>query len=139
MLNVSPQAEGICKSQRWWMTSLHFKLIKKRISLTQAHAHVHDTGGVTTEVYLSLLETFPRKTEIWEFRLRRHSFSRRFFLYTPFFVLPDSHLTRPFPYSSACTRCYTDRLCLRSEDAFVITCVANLMEVKVLYIQQDLR
>jgi hypothetical protein len=30
-------------------------------------------------------------------------------------------------------------LCLRSEDAFVITCEANLMEVKVLYIQQDLR
>jgi hypothetical protein len=28
-------------------------------------------------------------------------------------------------------------LCLRSEDAFVITCVANLMEVKVLYVQQD--
>jgi hypothetical protein len=30
------------------------------------------------------------------------------------------------------------KLCLRSEDAFVITCVANLMEVKVLYVQQDL-
>jgi hypothetical protein len=30
-------------------------------------------------------------------------------------------------------------LCPRSEDAFVITCVANLMEVKVLYVQQDLR
>jgi hypothetical protein len=30
-------------------------------------------------------------------------------------------------------------LCLRSEDAFVITCVANLMEVKVLYVQEDLR
>jgi hypothetical protein len=30
-------------------------------------------------------------------------------------------------------------LCLRSEDAFVITCVANLMEVKVLYVQQDRR
>jgi hypothetical protein len=30
-------------------------------------------------------------------------------------------------------------LCQRSEDAFVITCVANLMEVKVLYVQQDLR
>jgi hypothetical protein len=30
-------------------------------------------------------------------------------------------------------------LCLRSEDVFVITCVANLMEVKVLYVQQDLR
>jgi hypothetical protein len=29
-------------------------------------------------------------------------------------------------------------LCLRSEDDFVITCVANLMEVKVLYVQQDL-
>jgi hypothetical protein len=27
--------------------------------------------------------------------------------------------------------------CLRSEDAFVITCVTNLMEVKVLYVQQD--
>jgi hypothetical protein len=31
------------------------------------------------------------------------------------------------------------RLCLRSEDAFVITCVANLMEIKVLFVQQDLR
>jgi hypothetical protein len=30
-------------------------------------------------------------------------------------------------------------LCLRSQDAFVITCVTNLMEVKVLYVQQDLR
>jgi hypothetical protein len=30
-------------------------------------------------------------------------------------------------------------LCLRSEDTFVITCVANLMEVKVLYVQEDLR
>jgi hypothetical protein len=30
-------------------------------------------------------------------------------------------------------------LCLRSEGAFFITCVANLMEVKVLYVQQDLR
>jgi hypothetical protein len=30
-------------------------------------------------------------------------------------------------------------LCLRSEDAFVITCVANLMEVRVLFVQQDLR
>jgi hypothetical protein len=30
-------------------------------------------------------------------------------------------------------------LCLRSEDAFVITCVANLTEVKVLYIHQDLQ
>jgi hypothetical protein len=29
-------------------------------------------------------------------------------------------------------------LCLRSEDTYVITCVANFMEVKVLYIQQDL-
>jgi hypothetical protein len=29
-------------------------------------------------------------------------------------------------------------LCLRYEDAFVITCVANLIEVKVLYVQQDL-
>jgi hypothetical protein len=34
---------------------------------------------------------------------------------------------------------HTVMLCLRSEDAFVITCVANLMEVKVLYVQQDLR
>jgi hypothetical protein len=34
---------------------------------------------------------------------------------------------------------YLHMLCLRSEDAFVITCVANLMEVKVLYVQQDLR
>jgi hypothetical protein len=31
------------------------------------------------------------------------------------------------------------KLCLRSEDAFVIICVANLMEVKVLYVQQDMR
>jgi hypothetical protein len=31
------------------------------------------------------------------------------------------------------------KVCLRSEDAFVIICVANLMEVKVLYVQQDLR
>jgi hypothetical protein len=30
-------------------------------------------------------------------------------------------------------------LCLRPEDAFVITCVANVMEVKVSYVQQDLR
>jgi hypothetical protein len=30
-------------------------------------------------------------------------------------------------------------LCVKSEDAFVITCVANFMEVKVLYVQQDLR
>jgi hypothetical protein len=30
------------------------------------------------------------------------------------------------------------KVCLRSEDAFVITCVANLMEVKILYVQQDL-
>jgi hypothetical protein len=30
-------------------------------------------------------------------------------------------------------------LCLRSEDAFVLTCVANLIEVKVLYVQKDLR
>jgi hypothetical protein len=30
-------------------------------------------------------------------------------------------------------------LCLRSEDAFVITFVANVMEVKVWYVQQDLR
>jgi hypothetical protein len=29
-------------------------------------------------------------------------------------------------------------LCLRSEDAYVTTCVAKLMEVKVLYVQQDL-
>jgi hypothetical protein len=28
---------------------------------------------------------------------------------------------------------------VRTIDAFVITCVANLMEVKVLYVQQDLR
>jgi hypothetical protein len=31
------------------------------------------------------------------------------------------------------------KLCLRSKDAFVINCVANLIEVKVLYVQQDLR
>jgi hypothetical protein len=34
--------------------------------------------------------------------------------------------------------CFRLKHCLRSEDAFVITCVANLMEVKVLYVQQDL-
>jgi hypothetical protein len=33
----------------------------------------------------------------------------------------------------------THMLCLRSEDAFFITCVVNLMEVKVLYVQQDLQ
>jgi hypothetical protein len=33
---------------------------------------------------------------------------------------------------------YLTMLCLRSEDAFVINCVANLIEVKVLYVQQDL-
>jgi hypothetical protein len=31
------------------------------------------------------------------------------------------------------------KVCVTSEDAFVITCVANLNEVKVLYVQQDLR
>jgi hypothetical protein len=31
-----------------------------------------------------------------------------------------------------------DMLCLRSEDAYVTTCVANRMEVKFLYVQQDL-
>jgi hypothetical protein len=36
------------------------------------------------------------------------------------------------------TQQQSSELCLRSEDSFVITCVANLMEVKVLYIQQDL-
>jgi hypothetical protein len=36
-------------------------------------------------------------------------------------------------------RCADSMLCLRSEDALVITCVANVMEVKVLYVQQDLR
>jgi hypothetical protein len=30
-------------------------------------------------------------------------------------------------------------LCLKSEDAFVVTCVANLMEVKVLYVQRDVQ
>jgi hypothetical protein len=33
----------------------------------------------------------------------------------------------------------TCKVCLRSAEAFVITCVANLMEVIVLYVQQDLR
>jgi hypothetical protein len=33
----------------------------------------------------------------------------------------------------------TAMLCLRSEDEFVITCVANVTEVKVLYVHQDLR
>jgi hypothetical protein len=33
----------------------------------------------------------------------------------------------------------TCMLCLKYEDAFVKTCVANLMEVKVLCVQQDLR
>jgi hypothetical protein len=27
------------------------------------------------------------------------------------------------------------KVCLRSKDAFVVTCAANLMEVKVLYVQ----
>jgi hypothetical protein len=36
-------------------------------------------------------------------------------------------------------RLYICMLCLRFEDAFVITCVANLKEVEVLYVQQDLR
>jgi hypothetical protein len=31
------------------------------------------------------------------------------------------------------------KVCLRTEDAFVIISVANLMEVKVLYVQKDLR
>jgi hypothetical protein len=31
------------------------------------------------------------------------------------------------------------KACLRSEDTFAITCVANLMEVKVLYVQGYLR
>jgi hypothetical protein len=31
------------------------------------------------------------------------------------------------------------KLCLRSEDAFVITFLASLVEVKVLYVQQDMR
>jgi hypothetical protein len=34
---------------------------------------------------------------------------------------------------------YHAMLCLRSEDAFDIICVANLTEVKALYVQQDLR
>jgi hypothetical protein len=43
------------------------------------------------------------------------------------------------------TRCrenlksYSELQCLKFEDAFVITCVAIVMEVKVLYIQQDLQ
>jgi hypothetical protein len=40
---------------------------------------------------------------------------------------------------SAVRRVEFVKVCLTSEDAFVITCVANLMEVKVLYVQQDLR
>jgi hypothetical protein len=37
-------------------------------------------------------------------------------------------------------KCYmSSKVYLRSEDAFVITCVANLMEVKVLHIQKDLQ
>jgi hypothetical protein len=31
------------------------------------------------------------------------------------------------------------KVCLKFEDAFVITCVANVMGIKVLYVQQDLR
>jgi hypothetical protein len=38
--------------------------------------------------------------------------------------------------SKSCFSCLI--FSLRSEDAFVITRVANLMEVKVLYVQQDL-
>jgi hypothetical protein len=36
-------------------------------------------------------------------------------------------------------RALLKKVCLKFEDAFVITCVANVMEVKVLYVQQDLR
>jgi hypothetical protein len=46
-----------------------------------------------------------------------------------FFIPPSGHGRGDSP----------SMLCLRSEDAFVITCVANLMEVNVLYVQQDLR
>jgi hypothetical protein len=37
------------------------------------------------------------------------------------------------------TRQASPMFCLRSEDTFVITCVANLTEVKALYVQQYLR
>jgi hypothetical protein len=42
-------------------------------------------------------------------------------------------------YIGFVSKTHTRYALLRSEDAFVITCVANLMEVKVLYVQQDLR
>jgi hypothetical protein len=45
-----------------------------------------------------------------------------------------SHKCREFLHQLRVTM-----LCLRSGDTFVITCVANLMEVKALYFQQDLR
>jgi hypothetical protein len=41
--------------------------------------------------------------------------------------------------SLRCVALFVVMLCLRSEDAFVITRVANLMEVKVLYVQRDMR
>jgi hypothetical protein len=52
--------------------------------------------------------------------------------------IPPSSAFLPVPWQHA-TPHSGSWFCLRSEDAFVITCVANLMEVKVLYVQQDLR
>jgi hypothetical protein len=46
---------------------------------------------------------------------------------------------RTMPVACAFSRACMLNSCLRSEDAFIITCVANLMEVKVLYVQQDQR
>jgi hypothetical protein len=54
-------------------------------------------------------------------------------------MIPKWQLRLKYAYEYIITCIAAARLCLRSEDAFVITCVANLMEVKVLYIQQDLR
>jgi hypothetical protein len=47
-------------------------------------------------------------------------------------ICADNYRRKKYAYKAV-------KVCLRSKDAFVITCVANLMEVKVLYVQQDLR
>jgi hypothetical protein len=57
--------------------------------------------------------------------------------FTPIALTP---CTDVFVYKTEiCIKAMFRMLCLRPEDAFVINCVANLMEVKVLYVQQDLR
>jgi hypothetical protein len=57
-------------------------------------------------------------------------------------ALRQRHIVKQFACLSRYTLCCVfnrPKVCLRSEDAFDITCVANLMEVKFLYVQQDLR